>query len=181
MALGLSRLIILTGIATPTALATSSASAHAFGTRYDLPIPLGIYLTGAGAAVFLSFMVMARFLKHRGELQSGFQFDILSLPGMRWLGSALLRNALGSLSIAIFGLVLTTGFLGNADPLKNFTPTFVWIVWWVGMAYISALFGNFWSLINPWSILFIWFWGWWAPAGIDGNSRLELSPFPNQI
>ena len=157
MALGLSRFTILTGTAVPMALITSSASAHAFGTRYDLPIPLGIYLTGAGAAVFLSFMVMARFLKHRGELQGGFQFDILSLPGMRWLGSALLRNVLGSLSIAIFSLVLATGFLGNADPLKNFTPTFVWIVWWVGMAYISALFGNFWSLVNPWSILFIWF------------------------
>ena len=157
MALGLSRVTVLTGIAAPMALATSSASAHAFGTRYDLPIPLGIYLTGAGAAVFLSFMVMARFLKHRGELRGGFRFNILSLPGMKWLGSSLLRNALGSLSIAIFGLVLATGFFGNADPLKNFTPTFVWIVWWVGMAYISALFGNFWSLVNPWSILFIWF------------------------
>ena len=72
MALGRSRLIIPTGIAAPMALATSTASAHAFGTRYDLPIPLGIYLTGAGAAVFLSFMVMARFLKHRGEYRAGF-------------------------------------------------------------------------------------------------------------
>nr|MCS5606392.1 hypothetical protein [Alphaproteobacteria bacterium] len=80
MALGLSRVTVLTGIAAPMALATSSASAHAFGTRYDLPIPLGIYLTGAGAAVFLSFMVMARFLKHRGELRGGFRFNILSLP-----------------------------------------------------------------------------------------------------
>ena len=77
MALGLSRVTILTGIAAPMALATSSASAHAFGIRYDLPIPLGIYLTGAGAAVFLSFMVMARFLKHPGVLQGGFQFDVV--------------------------------------------------------------------------------------------------------
>ena len=43
-------------------LTASPASAHSFGTRYDLPLPLGLYLTSAGAAVALSFIIMARFL-----------------------------------------------------------------------------------------------------------------------
>ena len=137
-------------------LATSSASAHAFGNRYDLPIPLGIFIWSAGAAVLLSFIVMARFYRHRRAIKSSAQINICGLPGLRWLCSDLLRNLLGLLSVAIFALVLATGFFGNSDPLKNFTPTFIWIVWWVGMVFISALVGNLWALVNPWSILFIW-------------------------
>ena len=138
-------------------LASSPASAHAFGTRYDLPIPLGIFIWSAGAAVLMSFIIMARFCRHRSAVKRNIQFDICGLPGLKWFNSALLRNLLGLLSVAIFALVLATGFFGNSDPLKNFTPTFIWIIWWVGMVFISALVGNLWALVNPWSILFIWF------------------------
>jgi len=48
------------------------------------------------------------------------------------------------------------GAVGTPDPFKNIAPTFVWVVWWVGMAFISTLGGNLWDLINPWRILFDW-------------------------
>ena len=35
-----------------------SAGAHGFGQRYDLPVPLWLYLLGAGAAVLLSFVAV---------------------------------------------------------------------------------------------------------------------------
>jgi hypothetical protein len=76
---------------------------------------------------------------------------------MRWLGASLLQNSFGVISVALFGLLLCAGFFGNEDPFRNFAPTFVWIVWWVGMAFASALLGNLWSLVNPWSVLFAWF------------------------
>jgi len=148
---------MLIGIGAGLQLAASSASAHAFGVRYDLPLPLGLYLTAAGAAVLLSFIVMARFLKHQGGLGENLRFDLLSLPGAGWLGSSLTVGALRCLSAAVFLLLLAAGFFGNPDPLKNIAPTFVWVVWWVGMAFISALAGNLWSLVNPWKILFAWF------------------------
>ena len=138
-------------------LAALPAWAHAFGTRYDLPLPLWLYLTGAGAAVALSFGVMARFLKHRGESDAVLHFDLLSLPGVGWLGASAPLNAIRWLSVAVFLLLLAAGFFGNPDPLKNIAPTFVWVVWWVGMAFISALAGNLWALVNPWKILFTWF------------------------
>jgi hypothetical protein len=52
-----------------TAFAGTS-TAHGFGQRYDLPLPLGIYLTGAALAVAFSFVVMFFFyaepiLEHR--------------------------------------------------------------------------------------------------------------------
>ena len=37
------------------------ARAHAFGQRYDLPLPLDFYLAGAGGAVALSFVIVALF------------------------------------------------------------------------------------------------------------------------
>ena len=39
------------------------AQAHAFGQRYDLPLPFDFYLFGAGAAVALSFLMMAFFFR----------------------------------------------------------------------------------------------------------------------
>ena len=99
-------------VALPTAtlalviLATSSASAHAFGTRYDLPITLGIFLSSAGAAVLLSFIVMARFFRHRDGMKRSIQFNISGLTGLRWISSPLLHNFLRSLSVALFVLVL---------------------------------------------------------------------------
>ena len=45
-------------------------------------------------------------------------------------------------------LVLATSLFGSDNPFANFSPTFVWIIWWVGMGYIAALFGNLWMLIT---------------------------------
>ena len=151
------KILVVTGTAALLELAASPASAHAFGTRYDLPLPLTLYLIGAGAAVTLSFVVMARFLKHRGEAEEALRFNLLSIPGIGWLGASVTLNAVRSLSVAVFVLLLAAGFFGNPDPFKNIAPTFVWGVWWVGMAFTSALVGNLWALVNPWKILFTWF------------------------
>jgi hypothetical protein len=152
------RIKILTVFGTVAVLefAASPVSAHAFGARYDLPLPLTLYLVGAAAAVALSFIVMARFLKYRGEAEEALRFDLLSVPGIGWLGGSVTLNAVRSISVTVFVLLLAAGFFGNPDPLKNITPIFVWVIWWVGMAFASALVGNFWALVNPWTILFDW-------------------------
>jgi hypothetical protein len=132
------------------------AWAHAFGIRYDLPLPLWLYLCGAGAAVALSFAVMALFLKDRGSGIEEFRFDLLTLPLLGWLGGPVVLNIVRLLSLAIFALLLAAGLLGHPDPFKNIAPTFVWVVWWVGMAFVSTLTGNLWDLLNPWKIMFTW-------------------------
>ena len=132
------------------------AWAHAFGVRYDLPLPLWLYLTGAGAAVALSFVVMAIFLKDDGDRHEAVAFDLLSVPVLRWMGYSWLLNTLRLLSLAVFTLLLAAGFWGNLDPFLNIAPTFVWVIWWVGMAFVSALIGNLWDLLNPWKIVFTW-------------------------
>ena len=53
----------------------------------------------------------------------------------------------------------------------------VWIIWWVGFAYVSAFVGNLWALINPWRTIFeavetIY-------CGITGRPDLSLRlPYP---
>lgn len=138
------------------------AGAHAFGVRYDLPLPLWLYLAGAGAAVALSFAVMALFLRDRHADIEKFSIDLLTLPPLSWLGAGVLLDAIRVLSVAVFVLLLATGLFGNPDPFENIAPTFVWVIWWVGMAYVSALIGNVWDLINPWKIIYTWMTGIWG-------------------
>ncbi|MFP6636578.1 MAG: hypothetical protein VCB79_11735, partial [Dehalococcoidia bacterium] len=47
------------------ALAGTPVYAHGFGERTELPVPLGFFLIGAGAAVGLSFAIIGQF--HKGN------------------------------------------------------------------------------------------------------------------
>ena len=140
-------------------LKANPAWGHAFGGRYDLPLPLWLILIGAASAVVLSFCIIALFLKHRGEKEEGLAFDLLKLSGLGWLGFEPTLNIMRAISVSIFALVLCAGFIGDPGTLKNLAPTFVWVIWWNGMAFASALGGNLWALVNPWKILFVWFEG----------------------
>ena len=132
-----------------------SAYAHAFGQRYDLPIPLSYFMAGAAATVALSFVVIGLFLKGGNAEYRYPRFNLLALPG----ATAIFRIIAGVarvVSVLLLMLVLATSLFGSDNPLANFSPTFVWIIWWVGMGYISALLGNLWMLINPWKALYEW-------------------------
>ena len=137
-------------------LTASPAAAHAFGQRYDLPLPLWLYTTGAGATVTLSFAVIALFLhRTRGDPEMLY-VHTLRVSGLQWLGHRWVVTALQAASVGVFTLILAACFFGNPDPFENIAPTFVWVVWWVGLAFLSALLGNLWDLFNPWRILFQW-------------------------
>lgn len=132
------------------------AEAHAFGPRYDLPLPLNLYLAGAGAAVALSFVIVALVFRARPEPTRRAE-NLLDFASMRVLLHPAVIGVVRSVSVGLFFLVLAAGFFGNQDTVKNIGPTFVWIVWWVGLAYVAALAGNVWPVINPWSIVFAGF------------------------
>jgi hypothetical protein len=130
------------------------ALAHGFGVRSDLPVPFWLYAYGAAAAVVLTFLLLmnARPVPHRYP-----RFDLLR---MGWFRAVFARRplllVLRLLSVALFFLVILSGLLGNQTPEDNFAPTFVWIIWWVGLSFFTALVGNVWPLVNPWKILFEW-------------------------
>ena len=135
----------------------SSARAHAFGERYDLPIPLSYFLVGGAATVALSFVVIGLFMR-RGESERGYpRLNLFAVPALGVvLRSPVVSFVLRLASVALFVLALATCFFGVGRPLDVLAPTFVWIVWWVGMGYATALFGNLWMLVNPWKITYEW-------------------------
>ena len=48
-------------------------------------------------------------------------------------------------------ITIIGGFIGSQDPFDNIAPTAIWVIWWVGFAYICGLIGNLWAVVNPWS------------------------------
>ena len=162
------------------ALAAQPAYAHGFGERYDLPVPLWLYLTGAGIAVALSFVVIGFIIRGTPGLHGYARADLLQWRAGRLLFHPALLFPLNLASVAVFALIVVAGVLGNQDPLDNITPTLVWVLWWVGLAYISALVGNLWALLNPWKTLF----GWAEALYQRLNPGDELSfhwPYPERL
>ena len=137
-------------------LASTPAQAHAFGARYDLPLPLDLYLAGAGVAVALSFLIMALVFRTGTGSIGGPRIDLLRFRPMRALIHPVVVGILQVISVGLFFVVLAAGFFGTQDPATNFGPTFIWIIWWVGLAYVAAMAGNLWPAINPWSAVFAW-------------------------
>ena len=144
-------------LATSIFLAVTPVYAHGFGERYNLPIPLSYFLVGAGAVVALSFVVMGVFLRPAHGNLGYPHYNLLAVPVLgRVLSSHTLSVVFGVVSVTVFLVILAAGLVGSERPLENISPTFVWIIWWVGMGYVSALVGNLWAMVNPWKITFGW-------------------------
>ena len=155
------------------ALIASPVSAHAFGQRYDLPIPLNYFLIGAVAAVALSFVVLGLFVQKTAEQFKYPRLNLLQTPVVRSvLSSRIASTAIRVLSVAVFILLIVAGFIGTDRPIDNISPTFIWIIWWVGIGYVVALVGNVWMAVNPWKITFEWY-----QRLTGSHGRRESPPF----
>jgi hypothetical protein len=153
---------------------SSDACAHALAQRYDLPLPLDYFLAGAGAAVGVSFVILAIFSRREsnGPAQSDYTILRGKVPTPIVAGCQIL--AVGALV-----LIVAAGLFGHPSTFKNIAPVAVWVIWWVGLSFVSAFVGNVWTLINPWSAAFGFFellarpWGrglslrWSYPAWLD--------------
>lgn len=130
--------------------------AHGFGEKYDLPLPLSLYMTGAGLAVALSFVIVAVFVRRTSSATNYPRFNLLRLWPVRALASAPVVQTLRALSVLTLLLVILAGTLGVNRSTVNIAPVLVWVYWWVGIAFASALIGNVWGLINPVRALYEW-------------------------
>ncbi len=130
--------VLLTLFALP-----STAYAHAFGARYDLPLPLIFYLSAAGIAVAASFLAAFLFIRP-GRLRT---FKI-AIPINQTL-SVLLSRLSQALGLIVLACILITALVGDPSPTKNLATVTVWVWWWVGFTLFSALFVNLWPWLNP--------------------------------
>ena len=64
--------------------------------------------------------------------------------------SRALRLVLQSVSVGILVLTLATALFGTTIELLNFAPTFVYVIFWLGLPLLSVTLGNVWSVLSPW-------------------------------
>src|SRR5262249_5399429 len=134
------------GLPTYLLLTAQPAGAHGFGQRYELPLPLSLYLFGAAAVVALSFLMFSLFPRRAHAPAHSSKVDLPTGP----LGSAapIAASVLKTASFALFVVTIVAGLIGNQNPYRNIAPTLVWIIWWVGFAYVCAIIGDLWALIS---------------------------------
>ncbi|MEP7068491.1 MAG: hypothetical protein ABI789_04585 [Usitatibacter sp.] len=134
--------------------AVTAAFAHGFGQRYDLPLPLSLYLVGAALTVAVSCVMLVAFVRAAPKDGRFPHIDLLAHAPARALASTPVLAAVRLAGVALFVLVIVAGFAGNPSPFRNIVPITVWALWWVGLAYFSALIGDVWKVANPLDTLF---------------------------
>ena len=74
------------------------------------------------------------------------------LPGavQRVVLSPLSRLALQAVGLFVFAVVWSSAAFGTTRASENLAPTFIYVIFWVGMAVLVVLVGNVWSALNPW-------------------------------
>ncbi|MDQ2941140.1 MAG: hypothetical protein M3R05_02995, partial [Chloroflexota bacterium] len=122
------------------------AGAHALGQSFQLPVPLGFYLTGAGTAVAASFVVTALVVRRATERPS---YPRLGIPKL--LARALRPVLAGIGLIWWLGAILGGYLIGG---ISNLPAVLFWIGIWVGLPITAALFGNPWPSLSPFRTLF---------------------------
>ncbi len=99
--------------------------------------------------------------------------NLLRLSVGRLLASAAVRLVARLVSVGLLALVLVASLVGDQTPTRNIAPN-VWVAWWVGLAYVSALVGNLWAVVNPWATIF----GWGEAIAGTWGARRPPSRYP---
>jgi hypothetical protein len=132
------------------------AHGHGFGLRYDLPLPLVLWISGAASTVLLSFVIVAIAVRSNASVKAPAQLN----PLRRQISNAVIggrtRLIAQLLAVAALIFIVVAGIIGDQTPTRNLAPTAIWIAWWVGFCYLSAFVGNVWSVVNPWTAIFDW-------------------------
>lgn len=130
-----------------------SAEAHGFGERYDLPLPLSLFVVAGAAAVVLSFLVVSIFLRGETTHHEYPRYNLLRTPIIgRLLPSPAVTVPLQLLSVWLTVYVILGGLFGTERAALNPAPAAIYVAFWVGLSFFTALFGNLWALVNPWKV-----------------------------
>ena len=138
------------------ALFSARANAHGFGLRYDLPLPLSLWIIGAACAIVLSFVVISVAVRANASVRAPAQPNVLPPQIDSGVATPAILLAAQVFSVASLILIVAAGIFGDQTPTRNLAPTAIWIAWWVGFSYFSAFVGDVWTVVNPWATIFEW-------------------------
>jgi hypothetical protein len=100
----------------------------------------------------------------------------------RFLRSPILHGILGAISAGLLVLIFLTALIGEPSSAQNLSPTFIYVIFWLGLVPVQVLFGNVWPVLNPWRAIangVEWIWRQlgqeWKPP-LEYPERLGLWP-----
>jgi hypothetical protein len=125
-----------------SALAPSAASAHGISGQASLPVPAWLFAWAAAIVLVISFVVLST-MWSRPRLQAVHERRLCGWP-------AALSVPAGTLGLALFALVVYAGYEGVPFYTSNLDPTFIFVIFWVGVPVASALFGDWFAAFSPW-------------------------------
>ncbi|MGH2418308.1 MAG: hypothetical protein ACRDFY_08250 [Candidatus Limnocylindria bacterium] len=149
---------LLAAVLTPSAVA-----AHAIGGTFQLPVPLWLFLAGAGIAVGASFVIIAVASRHETGPAA---YATRSVPPRVATATRIVLRVLGM--AWWFGAIAAGIAVGDISPLP---AVLLWIGIWVGLPIVAVLAGNPWPSLSPFRTTFAAL--EWV-AGRTGLERLDL-------
>lgn len=123
--------------------------AHGIGGVRDLPVPTWLFSWGAAVVLVLSFLLLGTLWK-RSQLDRRAEGRPLPQGLERVLRSTALRVLLGAVSAGLLVLVFLAALLGEPSSATNLAPTFVYVIFWLGIVLLQVVLGNVWPALNPW-------------------------------
>jgi hypothetical protein len=127
------------------AVLPDAALAHGLVGKQDLPIPRWLFAWAAAVVLVVSFVALA-VLWPRPRLETARETRLFSVP-------ALLDPICGLIGIAAFGFMVYAGYAGTQTAVANIEPTVIYVLFWVGIPFASAVFGDVFAPFNPWRAL----------------------------
>lgn len=126
-----------------------SLVAHGIGGIRDLPVPGWLFFWGAAVVLVISFLALG-VLWRRPQLERRAEGSPLPDGLARLVQSRALRVLLGAVSAGLLVLVFLAALLGESTATGNLAPTFVYVVFWLGVVALQVVLGNVWPALNPW-------------------------------
>jgi hypothetical protein len=159
--------LLVAGLAAP-----AQASAHSGLTqRQNLPIPPLMFGVTAAVVLVVSFVALA-VLWPQPRMQTP---PWRPLPIGRALASRPVEIACGTIGVALLALVIAGGYVGPQSGAGNVAPTFILIVFWVGMVFASLLFGDVFRAFSPWRAIGR------ATGALLGRRAPAPNPYPDWL
>jgi hypothetical protein len=181
--------MLVGGLVIAALLYPAEALAHGIVGKANLPIPVWLFSWAAAIVLVVSFVALST-LWRSPQLQQQHRRRLFALPrALQWPA--------GIFGVGVFALVLCSGLAGAQVGPFNFSVTFVYVIFWVGVPIASVLVGDVFRALSPWRACgrLLWWIGrrlapralaqpplryprwlgmWPAVAGLVGFAWLEL-------
>jgi hypothetical protein len=123
--------------------------AHALSTPIQAPLPLSVFLVGASVVLLFSFVALGR-LWRTSRFEGGRSWPLPPLVQQL----ARVAGVMGRVvALVVFVAAFWSGVAGRDLVDANFAPRAVYVVFWVGLTVVSALFGDVWRAVSPFDTL----------------------------